>query len=327
MSQRKIEVWVTAIALSASAGSVACGSSSNDSKVSGSAGSSGSLAGTTSIIVPPDGTGGDGTGNGGSSSMPQTTLPAGFTAANMFGGFKVGAEITGSGGSDGAGGSSTNSNGCGTTILAVIRDFKADGKNFEGQTGDDRGMVEQTLGTDRKPVWAHTTPTKTVADPSQLPSWYTNTDGLNKPFTIDFWFQPNGMTTSSFESTLFFPIDGMGWGNDGMDDSGTPHNFHFTTEIHTSFKYNGGETFKFTGDDDVWVFINNQLVIDLGGVHSAENAQVDIDSNAKKLGLTKGSVYPFDMFQNERHTTQSNFRADTDLNFVDCGTIVPEVPK
>ena len=113
----------------------------------------------------------------------------------------------------------------------------------------------------------------------------------------------------------------------GKDDSGTPHNFFFTTEIHTEFKYNGGEKFNFTGDDDVWVFVNNQLALDLGGVHAAENGSIDIDAQAAKLGLTVGNVYPFDMFQNERHTTESNFRADTDLEFVDCGTIVPDVPR
>jgi hypothetical protein len=50
-------------------------------------------------------------------------------------------------------------------------------------------------------------------------------------------------------------------------------------------------------------------------------------AQAGKLGLTVGKVHPFDMFQNERHTTQSNFRADSDLELVDCGTIVPEIPR
>lgn len=322
MNDRSSRVRLLALTLSACASSIACGSSSNgDSKVGGASGS-GAQAGTVSILMPPGAAGDD--GGGGSSSAPPGTLPDGFTAANIFGGYKVGDPITGPEGGE-AGASGTNTDGCGTTILAVIRDFKADGKNFEGKTGDDKGMVEKTLGPDRKPVWAHSTPTKTVADPAQLDSWYRNVDGLNKPYKLELWFGPN-QGVSSFESTAFFPIDGLGWGDDGSDDSGKMHNFHFTTEIHTSFKYQGGEEFKFTGDDDVWVFINNQLVIDLGGVHAAESDSVKIDDVAGKIGLTKGQVYPFDMFQNERHTTQSNFRADTDLYFVDCGTIVPD-PK
>ena len=81
--------------------------------------------------------------------------------------------------------------------------------------------------------------------------------------------------------------------------------------------YQGHETFTFVGDDDVWVFINNQLVIDLGGRHSQLTGSVSLDS----LGLTVGSSYPLDVFNAERHTTQSNFRIDTTLALANCGEI------
>jgi len=255
-------------------------------------------------------------GSAGASSPYPDTLPDGFTPANVFGGYQLGNEIAP--GSVTEGKTETSKDGCGTTILAVIRDFKADGKNFEGANGDDRNLVLPVLGDNRKPVFAPAGPTVTVQDPAQFADWYRSVDGVNKAYKLEIWFGPNS-GVKSFQSTQFFPLDGKGFGDEG------DHNYHFTTEIHTRFKYEGGETFKFTGDDDVWVFINNKLVIDLGGVHYAENAQVDIDARAAELGLEKGKVYPFDMFQNERHAFESNFRADTTLNFVDCGTIVPEV--
>ena len=87
------------------------------------------------------------------------------------------------------------------------------------------------------------------------------------------------------------------------------YNFHFTTEIHTSFQYTGGETFTFTGDDDVWVYINKKLVIDIGGVHGNTSANVKLDD----LGLTPGLVYNLDVFHAERRTVGSNFRIDTTI--------------
>ena len=97
-----------------------------------------------------------------------------------------------------------------------------------------------------------------------------------------------------------------------------PHNFHFTTEVHTKFIYRGGETFNFEGDDDLWVFVNNKLALDLGGLHPSVTGSIVMDS----LGLTMGTEYPLDLFHAERGMCSSHFRIDTTLQFSDCGTIV-----
>jgi fibro-slime domain-containing protein len=100
-------------------------------------------------------------------------------------------------------------------------------------------------------------------------------------------------------------------------------NFGFTTEIHTVFKYSGGETFTFTGDDDLWVFINGKLAIDVGGLHPEVSKTIALDGAAGMLGISKGTSYPLDLFHAERHTDASNFRVDTNFVFTDCGVIIP----
>ncbi len=71
----------------------------------------------------------------------------------------------------------------------------------------------------------------------------------------------------------------------------------------------GGETFHYRGDDDVFVYINNQLVINLGGIHDPEIGDVVLDN----LGLTKGTAYPLDFFFAERHKGGSNMLFTTTL--------------
>ncbi len=115
----------------------------------------------------------------------------------------------------------------------------------------------------------------------------------------------------------FMPLKKRGFGFDAERYNPTDascynvENFGFTMELHKQFVYKKGQTFTFSGDDDVWVFINGQLVIDLGGTHPSKSATVNIDA----LGLTEGEQYWFDMFYCERLTTQSNIYITTNMQF------------
>lgn len=197
------------------------------------------------------------------------------------------------------------------TLPGTIRDFKASHPDFEGAGGDDHGITTSTIGPDRKPVYASATTTPTTSGKANFDQWYRDVPGVNIP--TDYALTMNRVPDSDppvyrYANNSFFPIDNQLWGNEGK-----PHNYWFTYELHNSFTYRGGEKFNFTGDDDVWVYINHQKVIDLGGVHPAESASVTLDDAAAALGLVRGETYNFDLFFAERHTTESDFIAETSI--------------
>lgn len=293
------------------------------SGVDGSGGA-GSGDGVGSIIDPIE----DG-GSGGSESkgvaMLVESIPEGFTAGTTAGGFRVEGPL--------ANYEAPDDNSCVNVLNVVVRDFTQAHIDFGQEKpspwqapGLYTGQVLPQLGDDRKPV---VNPARTPLDVIEgFEDWYQTIEGVNEPYLMKIWLEPDPATEGSFilDVNNFFPLDDHNtWPGDvqigGDGEANGPHNFLFTTEIHTAFEYKGGEVFSFRGDDDVFVFINNQLVVDLGGIHGPVEGSVNLDTEAARLGLEVGQVYHLDMFQAERNPGGSNFRISTSLDFQECGVL------
>jgi len=189
-------------------------------------------------------------------------------------------------------------------LAAAHPDFNSFGGDVETT-----GMVDRTLGADHKPVMVSTKDKVTSIE--TFNQWFNSVPGVNIPLTYSLtanWDE--SLKSYVYHNMFFFPIDGQGWGNEGWH-----HNYGFCMEIHSKFTYKRGQVFDFIGDDDVWVYINNELAIDLGGPHPPRSGTAYLD----ELGLTEDEEYPFDFFFCERHVEGSSLRFSTSIELNPCG--------
>lgn len=103
--------------------------------------------------------------------------------------------------------------------------------------------------------------------------------------------------------------------------------YSFTTQISTWFEYRGNEQFTFVGDDDVFVYVNENLVLDMGGVHPFVSGSLNFTFGSplqNYLQLQIGEIYSITFFNTERQTFASNFKLTTSLAQT-CNVVTTEL--
>lgn len=335
-------------------------------------GSSGALALALGALVGCGSDDGDDANNAGGGSGKGGSGASGGTL-NLGGG--GGSSASGGGGN---GGSAADSGvGCGQ-VVGVVRDFRSSHPDFECTKDNPVKIVDPSnkdcgpwdpsivgplgsaIGAKSKPAYAGGTKTPSTTGGKNFDQWFNDVSGVNSSKQVVFQLVATGKGSFVYETDFFFPIDGQLFdaesGNPDSNrfpsDDGKKRNFHFTYELHTTFRYKAGSTFLFRGDDDVFVYINGKLAVNIGGIHVPMEGKIDLDKGRVEitspmgfpslsvdaglgftesipsgvagnvnLGLTAGEIYPMDFFFAERNCCASNFRLETNFEFVDCGIV------
>jgi fibro-slime domain-containing protein len=156
-----------------------------------------------------------------------------------------------------------------------------------------------------------------ITSAASFDEWYRDVLGVNQMKVHSITLTRGIDGVYSYLDDDFHPIDDQLFGNEGL-----PHNQNFTYMIAAHFQYEdcGGQFVEFEGGDGAWLFINHQLVLDIGGVSSDSSQYVDLD----RLGLQPGTSNTFNLYWSNRRLSGSVFRLRTNV-ILDSSGHVPVI--
>ncbi len=219
-------------------------------------------------------------------------------------------------------------------LTMSVRDFKgydpedpSTNPAFNTDGTSEASVVADDLGVDGKPVYRAPDNDVPTYGAVFFDQWYRDTPGTNLTlaYPLPLALTPEGGyeydsqksgtpdTYLGMDRLLFLPIDDGSPYATAFGNQGDRHNYGFTGEVHVTFTLEtSGGVIQVRSDDDVYLFLDGRLAIDLGGKHVSLSAEIELDT----LGVSVGDEHRIDLFYAERGGASADFMVKTNFALV-----------
>lgn len=144
----------------------------------------------------------------------------------------------------------------------------------------EEGIIERELNEKYLPVGrgGNLTPNKGVAD---MGRWFNEVENKSKEYGGVLKMNYNAERSEfEYHNPEFYPLDGMEFGlDDAVNVDGHNHLFTMSFAVPFVALYSGEEEVEISADDDTFVFVGKDLVVDMGGIHNATTKVIRIEKN------------------------------------------------
>lgn len=157
------------------------------------------------------------------------------------------------------------------------------------------GLVDYKLGEDYLPVavGGNLLPNRGT---KEMKRWFSSVENKSKEYTgfLNLSYSADDGMNFSFTSDEFYPLDGVEFSkSDDVNNDGHNHLFTMSFAVPFTVTADGAEKFEIVADDDTFVFMGNELAIDMGGIHNATKGQLMVNESGEVYTAVGEQDYGF----------------------------------
>ena len=157
------------------------------------------------------------------------------------------------------------------------------------------GLVKYELGEDYLPVavGGELLSNRGMVD---MKRWFNSVENKSKEYAgfLNLSYSTDNGTRFSFNNEEFYPLDEAEFSkSDEVNKDGHNHLFTMSFAVPFTVVADGGEGFEIVADDDTFVFVGNELAIDMGGIHNATNGRLMINEAGEVYTAVAEQDYGF----------------------------------